>query len=135
MKQRYASRISPALILILAAVFVPTTYLMVREGSTAGLVINLATVVFIAVLFAGIRYEIREGTLYVHGSFLVKLRIPIREIRSIRRSYNPLASPAGSLRRLAVRYGENGMTLISPRDEAGFIQNLRALNPQIEVEL
>lgn len=135
MEKRYASRISPVLVLILAAVFIPTTYLMVREGAIAGLVINLATVAFIAVLFAGIRYELREETLHVHGSFLVKLHIPVREIRSIRRSYNPLASPAGSLKRLAVRYGGSGMTLISPKDEADFISTLKALNPRIEVEL
>lgn len=135
MKKKYGTRISPLLLLFLAAVFIPTTYLMARDGALAGVAINLFTVVSIAVLFTGIRYEISEDTLHVHGSFLVNLQIPIGEIRSVKRSYNPLASPAGSLKRLAVYFGEHGMTLISPKDEADFIRVLKTINPRIEVDL
>ncbi len=135
MEKKFASRISPVLVLILGAVFVPTTYLMIRDGTYLGVAINLFAAIFIVVVLAGTRYAITGDSLHIHVIFLVNIHIPVVDIHRIERSYNPIASPAGSLKRLAVRYGESGMTLISPRDEADFISTLKTLNPRIEVDL
>ncbi|MDC6354793.1 MULTISPECIES: PH domain-containing protein [Robiginitalea] len=134
MEKKFASRISPVLVLILGAVFVPTTYLMIRDGTYLGVAINLFAAIFIVVVLAGTRYAITGDSLHIHVIFLVNIHIPVVDIHRIERSYNPIASPAGSLKRLAVHYGERS-TLISPKNEADFIRTLKSLNPQIQVTL
>ncbi|HYI92445.1 MAG TPA: PH domain-containing protein, partial [Bryobacteraceae bacterium] len=53
----------------------------------------------------------------------------VEEVQSVRCTHNPLASPALSLDRLSIQLGFRGNILISPRDKAGFLNALGALDP------
>jgi hypothetical protein len=65
--------------------------------------------------------------------------VEIADIRSVSRSYNPLSSPAGSLKRLRVSFWKGSkhypFMLISPAGERRFIEALRAVNPDIDVNI
>lgn len=64
--------------------------------------------------------------------------VSISSITSIKRSYNPLSSPAASLKRLRLdlrRSEKFPFVLISPVRETVFIDELKAINPNIKVEV
>jgi hypothetical protein len=58
----------------------------------------------------------------------------IKEIRSVKRSYNPLSSPASSLKRILVNTSKLNV-LISPVREKEFLAQLATINPNIEIEV
>ncbi|MFR9580623.1 MAG: PH domain-containing protein, partial [Rikenellaceae bacterium] len=59
-------------------------------------------------------------------------------IKTIKRSYNSLSSPAASLKRLEVKFYHKGRAqsgLISPVREEEFITKLKEINPYIQVTI
>ncbi|WP_232223917.1 PH domain-containing protein [Anoxybacteroides tepidamans] len=58
--------------------------------------------------------------------------IPLNAIRSVRKTSNPLSSPALSLKRLEIVYGLYHTVLISPKDRDAFIDLLRERCPNME---
>jgi hypothetical protein len=74
------------------------------------------------------------GTDYVLDQEHLKIRcgpfrwsIPVREIRHVEPTRNPLSSPALSLDRLRIEYGNGKSLMISPRDTEQFLADLDAL--------
>ena len=64
--------------------------------------------------------------------------VEIKNIVSVERSYNPLSSPAASLKRLRIGLGGKSKypyMLISPVREKEFIEELKAVNPDIYVRV
>ena len=64
--------------------------------------------------------------------------VEIKNIISVERSYNPLSSPAASLKRLRIGIGGKARVsymLISPVREQEFIEELKAVNPDIDVRV
>ncbi len=64
--------------------------------------------------------------------------IDITKITAIKRSYNPLSSPAASLKRLEIKFHHKGLpmtALISPVRESEFIENLKEINPNIKINI
>ena len=92
------------------------------DGSGAELLavaICAVVMIFCAWLYFSTRYTVTaEALLVKSGPF--SWVVPLREISSIEPTRNPLSSPALSLDRLRVRYGEREI-MISPADKAGFI--------------
>ena len=58
-------------------------------------------------------------------------RVPLREIRSITPTRNPLSSPALSLDRLRIAFGQSKSIMISPRDKERFLKELRNRVPAV----
>lgn len=65
---------------------------------------------------------VRSGPLLWH--------VPLREIRAVTPTRNPLASPALSLRRLRIEYGNHRVIMISPVDTARFLEELQTRLPR-----
>jgi hypothetical protein len=91
-----------------------------------GVWISLVTILLIGAIYGGLvwpmRYGISSSTLIVrHG--LVRHTIPLEAIREVKPTRNPLSSPALSLDRLAIRYGEGFFRsiMISPADRDQFL--------------
>ena len=72
------------------------------------------------------RYVIQDQQLVVRSG-LFKWRIPINEISGITPTSDPIASPALSLDRLRITYGQAKSLLISPRDKDGFLAQIASL--------
>ena len=70
-------------------------------------------------------YYVVSSTELLVRSGPVRIRIPMDQISSIQKTRNPLSSPALSLDRLAVNYGAGRTCMISPKDQAGFLEALR----------
>lgn len=91
-------------------------------------------VVFLSWIWFGTNYEINDGLLIIRcGPF--KSSIHIKDIKSIKKTRNPLSSAALSMDRLDVRYGYSGMVLISPKDREGFIDLITKENGNINIKL
>lgn len=68
-------------------------------------------------------YLIEEKNLVIRfGPF--KKTVPLASITSIRKTRNPMSSPALSLKRIEILYNRYDMVLISPKDRDAFIQVL-----------
>jgi hypothetical protein len=68
-----------------------------------------------------------------YGPF--KKIIPLNTIKSVKKTMNPLSSPALSLKRLEIIYGQYNMVLISPKDRDEFMKILSKHCPQAEIRL
>jgi hypothetical protein len=136
--KRFRSRVSIVLLLFVAGSLAPA---FILESNTTG-----KTELFIAysVLFGSMalvvgmlfsmNYVITESSLFVRLGFIKLSEIKIADIQIVERSYNPLSSPAASLKRLYVK-GKGKDTLISPNDEQEFIRILKSRNPKISVNI
>lgn len=80
-------------------------------------------------------YQVEGNTLTIKCGFLINQEVKIDTIRKIKETSNPLSAPAASLDRLEIAFNKFDNVLISPKDKAGFINELTKLNPGIEVQL
>ena len=137
-KKVFRSRISVLLLGFILAVFIPCTIPIIKHMVISGLWIMGGTFVFIVFLFSGMRYLISEDKLYIKIWMLPSGSVEIKNIISVERSYNPLSSPAASLKRLRIGIGGKAKfpyMLISPVREQEFIEELKAVNPDIYVRV
>jgi len=72
-------------------------------------------------LFASTEYVVDNGELFISCG-PVRKRIQLADIKSATPSKNPLSSPALSLDRILITYGENKSILISPENKKGFLK-------------
>jgi len=137
-KKAFRSRISVLLIAFILAVFIPCTIPMIKHMIIPGLLIMGGTFLFIVFLFCGMHYTISGNNLLVKIWIIPYGSIKIADIISVERSYNPLSSPAASLKRLRLDFGKRTKPpymLISPVREQEFIDELKKINPDISVNI
>jgi len=132
--QIYRSKIGMVVWLPIILVTLFTGVFLINDSNSwiAMLIIALTGGFVIFNVFS-IRYIINEEHLTVNGSFTYKKTIPIKDIRKIKETNNPLAAPAGSMDRLEIRYNKSDSVIISPKNKMQFINTLVAKNPDIEV--
>lgn len=93
---------------------------------------------FIIFIFTGIRYIISGSKLVLKIWFIPGGSVNIADICSVERSYNLLSSPAASLKRLRISFMKKAKypyMLISPIAEQKFIDGLKIINPDINVNV
>jgi Bacterial PH domain len=74
-------------------------------------------------VFMSTRYRLTDTTLFVNtGPF--KWEVPVREITKVTPTRDPLSSPALSLDRLRIDYGQGKALMISPKQKQEFIDDL-----------
>jgi hypothetical protein len=97
--------------------------LSLMKGAWFGALMGIAVAALGLWTTYGTFYDVGQDVLLVRcGPF--RWRIPLDSITNIEETDDPLASPACSLDRLAVTFGEDRI-LVSPRDKAGFIAAVR----------
>jgi len=74
-------------------------------------------------LVATTYYKIEVDHLFISCGPVEK-RVPLSEITGVTPTNNPLSSPALSLDRLRIDYGQGQSVMISPRDKDSFIRDL-----------
>ena len=131
----FRSRISVLLIGVLLASFIPELISMATRKAYEGLYVLGGTLMFSFFLLSGIRYVISGDKIYSKILFISCGSVNIFDIISVKRSYNPLSSPAASLKRLHIRFVKGCPWLISPVREQEFIKELKAINPDIEINV
>jgi len=118
----FKSKIDFWLIGLLGASLILPLIIAVMAGvSLLIMLVALAPAIAIIVwLLAVIRYTVSEGILKVHAG-LYTVNIAVDSIKSVKNSRSFISSPALSLDRMEIKYGNNKTVLISPRDKAGFL--------------
>ena len=100
---------------------------------------TLAFIAFVVWSLGVIRYEIEGGKLHVTMGSYPYQSVDIADIVSVERSYNPIATMTTySLKRLRIGLRREGLfpfMLISPVREEEFIAELKAVNPDIRVDV
>ena len=135
-KKVFRSRISVLLVAFILPIFVPLFMGINDSKMYAELFILFVVLLPMILIFTGMRYVILDGKLYVKMWFIPYGSVNIANIISVERSYNPLSSPASSLKRLHIRLKTGGFGwLISPVREKEFIEELKAVNPDIYVRV
>ena len=126
----YKSKVDLWLFCLLSGSSVLPIFLVVFIGGPLwpALIICGATALFIVWLYCATKYEVTKDEIRVHAG-LYKVKIPIKSIKSVAASRNPIASPAFSLDRLEIRYDQNSMILISPKDKNRFMADIGWLQP------
>lgn len=130
----YRSKIDWWLMLI---VFAATGWPIIDGIITGEPILILIFVVINALLiwmFSSTNYTIDGGILLIRCGFFGKQKIVIGEIKSVKKTNNPLSAPALSLKRLEIKYGKFDSALISPKERAQFITHLLSVNPSIHVK-
>ena len=135
-KKTFRSRISVLLVVFILAIFIPTGIHVFQQQSYPELYGLGGCFLFTIFIFGGMRYVISGEKLYLKMWFIPNGSREIKDIVSVKRSYNPLSSPAGSLKRLSIHF-KSGSTfwLISPVKEKEFIETLKTIYPKIEVHI
>ena len=136
-KKIFRSRISVLLIVFLLAIFIPVSAstLMVAHKINEGIYKLGGSLIFVIFILSGIRYIITENKLYLRIWMIPFGSVKIADIISVKRSYNPLSTPAASLKRLLICFANGRSWLISPNREQRFIDDLKAINPDIYVNI
>ena len=135
-KKTFRSRISVLLVVFILAIFIPTGIHEFQQQSYSGLYGLGGCFLFTIIIFGGMRYIISGEKLYLKMWFIPNGSKDIKDIVSIKRSYNPLSSPAGSLKRLSINFASSSISwLISPVREKEFIEALRTISPKIDVHI
>ena len=124
---------------ILLSVFGFAFYMVFKHASLRDLIIlsSIATVVilFIGIIWFWTGYFLSKDYLIIKIGPVTHSKIRISNISKISGSNSILASPANSLKRLAIRSGRRVLVLISPKDEKTFIESIIEMNPKIAIDL
>ena len=135
-KKIFRSRISVLMVLFILAIFIPVGINTFQQKAYQGFYGLGGALLFIIFILGGMRYIISGEKLYLKIWSIPCGSEKITNIISVKRSYNPLSSPAGSLKRLSIRFKTGRMFwLISPVREKEFIEALKAINPNINVQI
>lgn len=106
--------------------------LFLEPNDWKALLVFIPLLAFIIHLMMRTDYTIDSGQLRIRCGIFRYQTIEISSITRITETSNPLSSPALSLDRLNIRYGNRGQVMISPKEKAAFIEAIREINPAVE---
>jgi hypothetical protein len=131
----FKSKIGLELVIPISLILIACATLMIIEKSWVGLIIILLVAILISLIFQSIRYRIDQDKLWVEcGGFKYK-PIDILSIREIKKSRDPISSPAASLDRIAIICEGSKKILLSPDQKKEFVQGLLDINPNIKTDV
>lgn len=99
------------------------------------LLILVPLLLFFIHLVRNTDYTIDGGLLRIRCGIFRFQTIGISSITRITETRNPLSSPALSLDRLDIRYGNRGQVMISPKEKDAFIAAIREVNPDADIRV
>ncbi len=135
MKKIYSSKIGLELVIPLVLIFGTVLVLSLSEKpSWIGIAILLPVILFVFHMFLTTNYTIASDKLIIKGGLLFNKTIDIKTIKKITETNNLSGSPATSLDRLEIKYGKFDSIVISPKHKTEFINDIKRLNPNIEVK-
>jgi len=128
----YRSAIDWWLVIVLA---VAMGFSLMAAATTGYLIVDILIIAFIVHLYLSTYYKIEAETLTIRASFLVNNKVDIHSIAEIKKTMNPLSSPALSIKRISIVTISGDYYLLSPKRSQmqSFLSDLREVNPKIKV--
>ena len=118
-------------IILIAVPLLFPLYFVFTDKDYIPLTILIPAIIFVSILIMGISYRIINNELIIRNSIFGSTRIPISDIKSIKKTKNPISSPVPSIfERIEIIY-KNGSIIISPKDFDLFKNELLKINPNI----
>ena len=130
---KFRSRISIVLVLLILGVVGFGTYQAVADGKYLEIFAVIVVLLLFIATFLGISYIIEDGNLTVTNLFFIKETYDLKKLKSITPTYNPISSPAASLQRIKLDFGCGRPLIISPANQAVFIEEILRINPNVQV--
>lgn len=132
--KRFKSKVDIKLVMIVVAiVFIASLpFILTPNAGFAGFVINGITLLIFADMVINTEYIIDGKILRVKCGHLIKQQCNIMDITAVKPTRTLVSSPAMSLDRLELKLRDKSI-IISPKDKTGFVDALRAVNPEIKV--
>ena len=119
---------------------VTAVFMVYNDAPFDALIVVNGTFLLILAFYLYLNYSTaysitNDRLLHVRCGFIYNKWYDINKIRSVKNSDNLFSSPAPSLDRLELVYGQYGLIVISPKDKQGFTKALIEMNPEIENKL
>ena len=132
MKDVYKSKIGPPIIFPLCTVGGMFIAMIITRAWPAVLIMGVLILVLIHTYF-NTYYTIAGNELKVRYGFIINKKIDICSIKNVVSKRDMRSAPALSTDRVEIFYNQNDSVLISPEDQAEFIERLKAINGEIVV--
>jgi hypothetical protein len=118
-----------ALLLVVGIVVIASLVPVLRAAPNIRAILTvialpLAAVAFVLWVLLTTRYTLSDSQLLVRSGPL-RWNIPLSEITAITPTHNPISSPAGSLDRLRIEYGNGRSLMISPKNKKAFLADVK----------
>ena len=103
-------------------------------NESIGLGITGIVMILSVLIFLPVNYTLLESQLLIRFG-LFRHRINYQDIKSVKKTFNLLSSPALSLKRIEIQYSKGiGFTLISPNDIESFVKDLSIKCPHLTLK-
>ena len=132
MKDVYKSKIGPPIIFPLCTVGGMFIAMIITRAWPAVLIMGVLILVLIHTYF-NTYYTIAGNELRVRYGFIINKTIDIGSIKKVVPTRDMRSAPALSTDRVEIFYNQNDSVLISPEDQAEFIERLKTINGEIVV--
>lgn len=131
--KKYPSKVDIwSISLMVASLGIPLV-LSVWERDWWLLFIMVIATLFVANMFLATYYTIKGENLIIKSGILINKTIKIKDIYKIEKTNSILSSPALSLDRIEIFYGNQNSIIISPKEKSDFITELLKVNENIKV--
>ncbi|MEJ1239749.1 PH domain-containing protein [Chryseolinea sp. T2] len=133
--QLYKSKVSIGLLLFVSVALIVPSVVLISHGVWTALLVTVPAASFIINMYADTSYRLTiDGRLIIRCGYFYKDEVRVNDIRSVRSSNNILSAPALSIDRLELITCDR-VLLISPRDKLQFAEQLKEMNPSIDVRI
>lgn len=134
-KQVFYTKVDIWLIaLIMACTLIPFFITMSADQNEGTVITGVILVIFLVFILACvfyIHYDIEDTKLTVHSFPLLKKSYDLMDLKVIASTHNPISSPASSLDRLELTFGNGDTVIISPKQKSDFLDALYQVNSKI----
>ncbi len=135
MRKTFKSKIGLAILIPIAFLLMTIEILMIINGIWLSAIIVGLVILFITYLYLDTSYKFTDDNkLKIKSGFLINKSIDIHSIKTVKQTRDPLASPALSLDRLEIYYNKYDKVIISPKEKSEFVNQLKQINANINVE-
>ncbi|MBI2729831.1 MAG: PH domain-containing protein [Sphingobacteriales bacterium] len=131
--KKYYSKISWVIFLPIYGLLVTLAVFLIIQKAWSAVLIIFIVLSFITLIIKSTHYTVDKNLLIIKSAFIINKKIDIQTITKVTPTYNPIASPALSIRRLEIHYGDHGFILISPVSKEEFLNELLKVNPRIQI--
>ena len=131
--KKYPSKIDTWLVVIMIISLGIPLVLCLWEKDWWASLIMVATSLFVANLFTSTHYTIKGESLIIKSGIFISKTIKISEIYKIQNTNSIISSPALSMDRIEISYGNFNAIIISPKEKTNFIAELLKINENIEI--
>lgn len=120
----------PALLIVWS-----TAFPILQATPKYGLIVPCVITAALALVIMSTRYTISDTTLRIRSALIIDAKVDIRNIQRIRKTLNPISSPAAALiGRIQVYCTDGSSIIISPVRKKEFLDDLLKVNGSIDVK-